>query len=92
MRLFESQLCIKRTLTLPNSRTDKENLAQVEDDLNTTEDGKASEEAEGASNDSKLILQAVLDISFNLVVSRRVKVDVKDVQLSILLFSALKHI
>ena len=69
---------------------DKENLAQVEDDLNTTKDGEASEEAQGAPKDPKLILQAVLDISFDLVKGRRVKVDVKDVQVSVLLFPDLK--
>ena len=30
----------------------KENLAQIEDDLNTTEDGESSEEAQGASKNS----------------------------------------
>ena len=69
---------------------DKENLAQVEDDLHTTKDGEASEEAQGAPKDPKLILQAVLHISFDLVIGRRVKVDVKDVQVSVLLFPDLK--
>ena len=64
---------------------DKENLAQVEDDLNTTKDGEASEEAQGAPKEPKLILQAVLHISFDLVVGRRIKEDVKDVQLTITL-------
>ena len=69
---------------------DKENLAQIEDNLNTTEDGEASEEAQGASKEPKLILQAVLDISFDLVIGRRVKIYVKDVQVSVLLFPDLK--
>ena len=69
---------------------DKENLAQIEDNLNTTEDGAASEEAQGASKEPKLILQAVLDISFDLVIGRRVKIYVKDVQVSVLLFPDLK--
>ena len=69
---------------------DKENLAQVEDDLNTTEDGEASEEAQGAPKETKLILQAVLHISFDLVKGRRVEVYVKDVQVSVLLFPDLK--
>ena len=69
---------------------DKENLAQVEDDLNTTKDGEASEEAQGAPKETKLILQAVLHISFDLVIGRRVEVYVKDVQVSVLLFPDLK--
>ena len=71
---------------------DEKHFSEIEGNLNATEDGEASEEPEGASNDSQLILQAVLDVSFNLVVGRRVKVDVKDVQLSVLLLSDLKHI
>ena len=77
----------KGTLTLPNLRMRKENLDQIEDDLNTTKDGEASEETKCASKKAKLILQAVLDISFQLVVSRSVKIYVEDVQLSVLHFS-----
>ena len=63
---------------------------QIVDNLNTTEDGKASEEAEGASKEPKLILQAVLDISLDLVIGGRVKVYVKDVQLLVLLLPNFK--
>ena len=70
----------------------KKNLAQIEDYLNPAEDWEAREEAKGASKKSKLILQAVLHVSLNLVVGRRVKVDVKHVQLSVLLMSNLKWI
>ena len=70
----------------------KKNLAQIEDYLNPAKDWEASEEAKGASKKSQLILQAVLDVSLNLVVGRRVKVDVKHVQLSVLLSSNLKWI
>ena len=70
----------------------KKNLGEIEDDLNPAEYWEAREETEGSSKKSKLILQAVLHVSFNLVVGRRVKVDVKHVQLSVLLSSNLKNI
>ena len=69
---------------------DEKHFSEIEGNLNATEDGEASEEPKGASKDPKLILEAVLDISFNHVIGRRVKVDVKDVQPSVLLFSNLK--
>jgi DUF2075 family protein len=65
----------------------KENLDQIEYDLNTTKDGESSEETKCATKKAKLILQAVLDISFQLIVCRGVKVYVEDVQLSVLNFS-----
>ena len=68
----------------------KKNLGEIEDYLNPAEDWEAREETEGSSKKSKLILQAVLHVSFNLVVGRSVKIDVKHVQLSVLLSSNLK--
>ena len=63
----------------------KNHLDEVEKYFDTTEDGEASEKAEGASKKAKLIFETVLHVAFYLVVGRRVKEDVKDVQLTITL-------
>ena len=63
----------------------KNHLDEVEKYFDTTEDGEASEKAECASKKAKLILKTVLHVAFYLVIGRRVKEDVKDVQLTITL-------
>ena len=54
------------------------------DDLNSTEDGEASEEAHRSPNEAKLSLQGHLLVLFNLVKGRRVKEDLNEVDLSLL--------
>ena len=51
-----------------------------EDDLDATDDGEPSEETHGASNETQLGLHLDLLVSLNVVKSRRVKVDVDQVQ------------
>ena len=46
-----------------------------EDDLNPTDDGEASEEAHGASNETQLGLRLDLLVSLDVVKGGRVKVD-----------------
>ena len=48
---------------------------EKEDDLNPTDDGKASEESHGASNETQLGLRLDLLISLDVVKGGRVKKD-----------------
>ena len=48
---------------------------QKEDDLNATDDGEASEESHGASNETQLSLRLDLLVSLNLVKGGPVKSD-----------------
>ena len=71
------------TLSLPNSRMHKENLAQIEDDLNTTEDGEAGKKTHGASNQTQLTLQCYLFVPLNLIIGCCVKVNQNIVEIHI---------
>ena len=51
-----------------------------EDDLDSTDDGEASEEPHGASNETQLGLHLDLLVSLNVVEGRRVKVDLNQLQ------------
>ena len=59
-------------------------LDGIVDYLDPTEDGEASEEPHGAADEAELGLQGHLQISFNLVIGGRVKVDLEKMQRSIL--------
>ena len=48
---------------------------EKEDDLNPTDDGEASEESHGASNETQLGLRLDLLVSLDVVEGGRVKVD-----------------
>ena len=48
---------------------------EKEDDLDATDDGEASEETHGASNETQLGLRLDLLLFLNVVKGRRVKVD-----------------
>ena len=48
---------------------------EKEDDLHPTDDGKASEESHGASNETQLGLRLDLLVSLDVVKGGRVKVD-----------------
>ena len=48
---------------------------EKEDDLNSTDDGEASEESHGASNETQLGLRLNLLVSLDVVKGGRVKVD-----------------
>ena len=48
---------------------------QKEDDLDSTDDGEASQESHGASNETQLGLQLDLLVSLDVVEGGRVKVD-----------------
>ena len=50
-------------------------LEEKEDDLNPTDDGEASEESHGASNETQLGLRLDLLVSLDVVEGGRVKVD-----------------
>ena len=50
-------------------------LEEKEDDLNPTDDGEASEEPHGASNETQLGLRLDLLVSLDVVKGGRVKVD-----------------
>ena len=50
-------------------------LEEKEDDLNPTDDGEASEESHGASNETQLGLRLDLLVSLDVVKGGRVKVD-----------------
>ena len=51
-----------------------------EDYLNATDDGEASEEPHGASNETQLGLRLDLLVSLDVVEGRRVKVDLNQLQ------------
>ena len=51
-----------------------------EDDLNPTDDGEASEESHGASNETQLGLRLDLLVSLDVVKGGRVKVDLHQLE------------
>ena len=53
---------------------------EKEDDLNPTDDGEASEESHGASNETQLGLRLDLLVSLDVVKGGRVKVDLHQVK------------
>ena len=53
---------------------------EKEDDLNPTDDGEASEESHGASNETQLGLRLDLLVSLNVVKGGRVKEDMHRLQ------------
>ena len=53
---------------------------EKEDNLDSTNDGEASEETHGASNETQLGLRLDLLVSLNVVKGRRVKVDLNQLQ------------
>ena len=57
--------------TLSNNHSDQPK--QEEDDLNPTDDGEASEESHGASNETQLGLRLDLLVSLDVVKGGRVK-------------------
>ena len=50
-------------------------LEEKEGDLHSADDGEASEESHGASNEAQLYLRLDLLVSFDLVKGGRVKID-----------------
>ena len=64
------------SLSFPFLRPEeKQKLAKVVKYLHSTEDGESREETHGASNKAKLTFQGDFLVTFNLVVSCRVKVN-----------------
>ena len=55
-------------------------LEEKEDDLNPTDDGEASEESHGASNETQLGLRLDLLISLDVVKSGRVEEDLHQLE------------
>ena len=53
---------------------------QEDDDLHPTDDGEASEESQGASNETQLGLRLDLLVSFDVVKGSRVKVDLHQLE------------
>ena len=70
----------------------RKEFGDIVENLNTTEKRESSEESHGASDQAKLGFQGDLGVPLNLVVGRRVKVDVEDVQPFVLDFSHLEDI
>ena len=69
-------------LSQPSTRTKKFKMSpdEKEDDLNSTDDGEASEESHGASNETQLGLRLDLLVSFDVVKGGRVKVDLHQLE------------
>ena len=66
---------------LRSGRSDRhEELADIVDNLNPTEDGEAGEEPHGAADEAKLGLQGHLHIPLYLVVGGRVEIDLDQFQ------------
>ena len=61
-----------------------EELADVVDDLNPTEDGEAGEEPHGAADEAELGLQGHLHITLYLVVGGRIEVDLDQLHWSVI--------
>ena len=61
-----------------------EELDDIVDDLDPTEDGEAGEEPHGSTDEAELGLQGHLHIPLYLVVGCRVEVDLDQLQFSIL--------
>ena len=55
-------------------------LEEKEDDLNPTDDGEASEESHGASNETQLGLRLDLLVSLDVVKGGRVKEDLHQLE------------
>ena len=73
-------IILRRQCSLALSSTTERNdqLDAKVDDLHPTEDGEASEEPHGASDETKSCFHGYLYVSFNLVIGGRVKENVDE--------------